>query len=52
MNAVAQLAPEVGVARACVVMDVNRSARYRRRVSGILCRLELVRLLATPKEPT
>ena len=31
MNAVAQLAPEVGVARACVVMDVNRSALYRRR---------------------
>ncbi len=31
MNAVAQLAPEVGVARACAVMDLNRSALYRQR---------------------
>jgi putative transposase len=31
MNAVAQLVPEVGIARACAVMGVNRSALYRQR---------------------
>ncbi len=34
MNAVAVLAPKVGVSRACVVMDVDRSAVYRQRAQS------------------
>jgi putative transposase len=34
MNAVAQLAPEVGISRACVVMDVDRSGVYRQRAQS------------------
>ena len=40
MNGVAQLAPEVGISRACVVMDVDRSAVYRQRAQS--CALAVI----------